>query len=367
MGSEIDKIHIIGAGIMGLMTARGLLAVGKDVVIYDKGEVGSESSWAGGGILSPLYPWRQSKAVTDLALRSQHLYPEIVADLLNQTGIDPELESSGMLILSVENHTKAHAWAASHRVKIRVAESSDLAKIEPALAKAQAKSALVFPEIGHVRNPRLIAALRADLLQKECEIRENSEIKEIVVTNGRIQKLITNQQEIEVRQAIVCAGAWTGKLLTNLGQGVPIEPIAGQMLLYKAEPGVVRNIILNKKRYLIPRRDGRVLVGSTLENAGFNKQTTEEARLSLQNSALELVPALANYPIEAQWAGLRPGSPLGIPYMGVYPGVANLWVCSGHYRNGLVLAPASAEFMVNLILEENKMLNQSEFALDRAS
>ena len=139
------------------------------------------------------------------------------------------------------------------------------------------------------------------------------------------------------------------------------------MLLYKAEPGLINHIILNKKRYLIPRRDGRVLVGSTLENAGFNKLTTDEARQSLKNSALELVPELANYPIEAQWAGLRPGSPRGIPYMGVYPGIENLWVCSGHFRNGLVLAPASAEFMTALVLDQKTGFSQPAFALNRAS
>lgn len=352
---------------MGLMVARGLLAAGKNVVIYDKGEVGAESSWAGGGILSPLYPWRQPASVTQLALRSQALFPGLATDLIKETGIDPELEISGMLVLSVDDQAKAHAWAASNRVKIRTANATEITNIEPGLADAQMSNALVFPDIGHIRNPRLIASLRADLLKKGCEFRENTEIVEIKRREGVVEKLATTKGEVKVCQVLVCAGAWTGKLLTGLGLTLPIEPIAGQMLLYKAEPGVVKNIILKNKRYLIPRRDGRILVGSTLENAGFHKQTTEEARQSLQNSALELVPALANYPIEAQWAGLRPGSPLGIPYMGVYPGVENLWVCSGHYRNGLVLAPASAEFMVELILGENKTLSYPEFALDRAS
>lgn len=352
---------------MGLMIARKLLLAGQNVVIYDKAKVGSESSWAGGGILSPLYPWRYPQSVTELALRSQAMFPAIAANLLENTGIDPELEITGLLVLSVDDHAKAHAWASRNRVKIRVAETAEISKIEPGLAPTQAKHALVFPDIGHIRNPRLIAALRADLLQKGTEFRENSEIIEIKVSDGIVHRLITTQGEVVARRVIVCAGAWTAKLLKKIGLGIPIEPVAGQMLLYKAEPGIVRNIILNNKRYLIPRRDGRILVGSTLENAGFSKRTTEEARQSLQNSALELVPALAKYPIEAQWVGLRPGSPLGIPYMGAYPDVDDLWVCSGHFRNGLVLAPASAEFMVTMILDKKTVLSQSEFALERAS
>ena len=352
---------------MGLMIARNLLAAGRQVILYDKGKVGAESSWAGGGILSPLYPWRYPQSVTELALRSQALYPDITRDLYKNTGIDPELEKTGMLILSVKDHGIVHDWADYNGIKIRVANQADIAQVEPNLSPSLTRQALIFPDIGHVRNPRLISALRTDLLQNGCELRENTEISVINLQANKLQKLVTSQGDINAKQVIVCAGAWTNQLLKGLGLGIPIEPVAGQMLLYKAEPGLINHIILNKKRYLIPRRDGRVLVGSTLENAGFNKLTTDEARQSLKNSALELVPELANYPIEAQWAGLRPGSPRGIPYMGVYPGIENLWVCSGHFRNGLVLAPASAEFMTALVLDQKTGFSQPAFALNRAS
>lgn len=367
MSSEKSKIHIIGAGIMGLMIARNLIAAGQKVIVYDKGGVGAESSWAGGGILSPLYPWRQPEAITRLAARSQQLYPEIIADLLSATEVDPELALTGMLVLTINDLEKAHAWAAKNLVKIRMFEDRGLAKIEPNLPNQFGSQALHFPEVGHVRNPRLIKAIRVDLLQKGCEFRENTEINDIKINGQNVQKLVTSEGEIEASKVVVSTGAWTGKLLGKLGLDLPIEPIAGQMLLYKAEPGVVRNIILKNKRYLIPRRDGRILVGSTLENAGFQKLTTESALHSLQESALEMLPELSKYSIEKQWAGLRPGSPQGIPYMGVYPDVENLWVCSGHYRNGLILAPASAEFMSNMILGNTTPDNRGEYSLDRAS
>ncbi len=352
---------------MGLMIARNLLAAGRQVTLYDKGKVGAESSWAGGGILSPLYPWRYPQSVTELALRSQTLYPDLTRALYNNTGIDPELTQTGLLVLSVADPGMAQDWADHNRVKIRVVGPDHVAELEPNLATTLTKQALVFPDIGHIRNPRLISALRADLLENSCELRENTEILGIISQKNKLQKLVTTQGDVNAEQVIVCAGAWTGQLLKGLGLGIPVEPVAGQMLLYKAKPGLVNHIILNKKRYLIPRRDGRVLVGSTLENAGFNKFTTDEARESLQKTALEMVPELAEYNIEAQWAGLRPGSPRGIPYMGVYPGIKNLWVCAGHFRNGLVMAPASAEFMTALVLDQKTNFSQPEFALDRVS
>ena len=260
MLSMNNKIHIIGAGIMGLMIARNLLAAGRQVLLYDKGKVGAESSWAGGGILSPLYPWRYPQPVTELALRSQALYPGIVRQLYKNTGIDPELAQTGMLVLSVADLGIIHDWAAHYHVKYRVSNQADISQIEPNLTPSLIRQALIFPDIGHIRNPRLISALRADLLQNGCELRENTEITAIDLHNNKPRKLVTTRGDINTEQVIVCAGAWTSKLLKGLGFGIPIEPVAGQMLMYKAKPGLVNHIILNKKRYLIPRLDGRVLV-----------------------------------------------------------------------------------------------------------
>lgn len=352
---------------MGLMIARKLIVAGKRVALYDRGKVGAESSWAGGGILTPLYPWRQPQLLTTLTLRSQALYPELVASLIKETSIDPELERSGMLVLAADDVAEARSWAGKNRVKVQVADHNQVGSVEPHLNTSLDLHGLLFPEIGHIRNPRLVAALYKSLLLEGCEIHEQSEITHLAIENRTIKSFTTTKGKVETEKVIVCTGAWTGQLLSKIGQQIPVEPVAGQMLLYKAEPGLIRNIILKDKRYLIPRRDGRILVGSTIEYSGFNKRTTAEARQSLEEFANTVIPEISRYPVEAQWSGLRPGAPLGIPFMGVYPNVENLWVCAGHYRSGLILAPASAEFMVDLILNRETFLQQPAFALDRAS
>jgi len=150
------KVHIIGAGIMGLMIARKLIVAGKRVALYDRGKVGAESSWAGGGILTPLYPWRQPQLLTTLTLRSQALYPELVASLIKETSIDPELERSGMLVLAADDVAEARSWAGKNRVKVQVADHNQVGSVEPHLNTSLDLHGLLFPEIGHIRNPRTI-------------------------------------------------------------------------------------------------------------------------------------------------------------------------------------------------------------------
>jgi glycine oxidase len=163
---------------------------------------------------------------------------------------------------------------------------------------------------------------------------------------------------------IVCTGAWSGDLLAPLGLRPEISPVKGQMLLFRARPGVVRTIHLAADRYAIPRRDGRVLFGSTVEHAGFDKSTSEEARKELHAIAVARYPALAACEIENHWAGLRPGSPSGIPFIGPHPALANLYVNAGHFRNGIVLGPASARLAADLVLGRGPDVDPAPYAVD---
>jgi glycine oxidase len=154
---------------------------------------------------------------------------------------------------------------------------------------------------------------------------------------------------LEADAFVVCGGAWSARLLAGAGAGLPVRPVRGQMILYRRPAGELPCIVLAEGRYVIPRRDGHVLCGSTLEEVGFDKTATTEARASLEASAARLWPVLAGQAPVAHWAGLRPGSPDGIPFIGRVPGSDNLWVNAGHHRNGLVLAPASARLLADLV------------------
>ena len=341
---------IVGGGVIGMMTALQLADAGHSVALVERGQCGREASWAGGGIVSPLYPWRYSKAISALSSWSEGRYPELAGRLLEETGIDPEYRQKGLLYLRVEDVDVALAWAREVAKPLNRIDADTLYAKEPNAAPGF-EGALWMPTLGSIRNPRLGQALRARLLQMpRVSLHEQCEVSALIREGAAIRGVATSQGAIRAGQTVVCAGAWSRALLAGIGVELPVRPVRGQMILFKAPPGLVERVVLKDGRYVIPRGDGRVLAGSTLEEVGFDKQTTREARESLHASALSIVPALAECPVEHHWAGLRPGSPDGVPMIGAVPTFEGLHVNAGHYRNGLVLAPAATRLLVDQLI-----------------
>lgn len=359
-------ICIVGGGIIGLLCARELVQAGQSVVVLDRAETGKESSWAGGGILSPLYPWRYSAAVTELARWSQGNFPGLIRDIIQNTGLDPEWVRSGLLIIGVEDGEKAEKWAEKYAISAKIVNSSEISHIQTGLS-APGQEAFWMPEIAQVRNPRLLAAIKRELSKKGVEFVEHDPVRTISHKNGKVTGVVTSIREIETDRCIIAAGAWSRDLCLGLDLDLDVKPIRGQMLLFKPVPGLLQRIVLKDNHYLIPRSDGRILVGSTLEDVGFEKGPTREAAEVLHQVALTLLPALEKSEIEAQWAGLRPGSPEGVPYVGVHPEISGFYVCTGHFRNGVVLGPASARLMADLILGREPILDPESYKLRRNS
>lgn len=353
---------VVGGGIIGMLTARELARAGCRVRIIERGVLGGESSWAGGGILSPIYPWRAPEAVTRLALWGQHHYPDLAAELIAETGIDPEWERSGLLVLDTGEAGRALGWAAQHHVALDIIDDSQrIVALEPACRPAE--RALWFPGVAQIRNPRLIRALRADLERLGVALCEHTAVAGIEHRDGRISGVRTDGDMFRADVVVVAAGAWSAQVLEAVGIRIDVAPVRGQMLLYRAAPGAVRRILLAAGHYVIPRRDGRVLIGSTVEEVGFDKQTTPGARSELRQAAETLVPGLARCDIEQHWSGLRPGSAHEIPYICPAPGLQGLYLNAGHFRNGLLLAPASARLMADLILGRSSGLDPEPYAL----
>lgn len=322
---------VVGGGIIGMLSARELARAGCRVRILERGPLGGESSWAGGGILSPLYPWRLPEPVTALAAWGQHQYPELARDLVSDTGIDPEWERSGLLVLDTDEADAAMEWATRQRVALELIEDSvRIAALEPACRPVE--RALWLPDVAQIRNPRLIRALRADLERRGVMLHERTAVTSILQRDGRIDGVRTERDTLCADIVIVAAGAWSGRVLNSLAIHVDIGPVRGQMLLYRAEPGLLLRILLAAGHYAIPRRDGRILVGSTVENAGFEKVTTADARAELRHAAESLAPRLAGCEIEHHWSGLRPGSASEIPYIGAVPEIPGLFINTGHFR-----------------------------------
>ncbi len=356
---------IVGAGLTGMLAARELRLAGARVMVVEQGEVGRESSWAGGGILSPLFPWRYPDPVSRLALWSLPRYPELTEALHRASGVDPELEPSGMVMPGVADEAGAHRWASRFEAALESVGPGELAAIEPRLAEGEG-GGLWMPRVGQVRNPRLLRALRITVERMGVEIRPSTPVTGLAIEQGRIRGVKTAGGTIGAGGVVVAAGAWTPRLLERLGQPGPhIEPVRGQMLLIGAEPGWLRRIVLTERFYLIPRRDGHILLGSTMERVGFDKSTTGRAREALWQAALEQVPELGRFPVVRQWAGLRPGSPEGIPYIGPHPEIEGLYLSAGHFRNGVAMGPASARLLGDLVLGRAPIVDPAPYRLDR--
>lgn len=341
---------IVGGGLIGMLTARELLAGGATVTLVDSSRVGTEASWAGGGIVSPLYPWDYVPAISALASWAQSAYPALTQQLHAETGIDPELNPCGLLMLNPDEPEKSLHWARTFGKEMQRVTADVVAGREPA-ATRDIREALWLPYVCNVRNPRLLRALRASLLQQPgFRLREHWPVRVIEpAADGRVH-LASDDESLLADRVVVCAGAWSANLLRAAGCSLPIVPVRGQMLLFDQRPGLIHSILLKDGKYLVPRRDGHILVGSTTEEVGFDKTITDDARELLLSHACDIAPALRDVPVVAQWAGLRPGSPGGLPFIGPVPGWQNLHVNAGHYRNGLVLAPASARLMADLLL-----------------
>lgn len=356
---------IIGGGIIGMLTARELSIGGASVTLLEKGETARESSWAGGGILSPLYPWRYPDAVTLLARHSQEHYADVTGELHADTGIDPEFIRSGLMIFNQEELDAGLSWAARWNQNVEAVDAAVASGLEPELAAPEPR-ALWFPDVAQVRNPRFTRALRADIERRGVVIRTQTPVTALTFAGNHVTGVETPRGKITADRIVVCAGAWTGELLGRGAGSLDIEPVRGQMILFHGTPGLVRHITLFEGRYAIPRRDGRVLFGSTIEHAGFDKKTTAHAREDLYAHAVALLPALRRLPIEHHWAGLRPGAPQGVPYIGVHPRAENLFVNAGHFRNGVVLGLASARLGADLVLGRDPILDPAPYAIDAA-
>jgi glycine oxidase len=360
-------ITIIGGGVIGLLTAREFLKAGATVAIIEKNELGQESSWAGGGILLPLYPWRQPDAITRLVIQSLKLYPALASQLAAETTIDPEWTPCGLLVTKNPDIEAAVNWCDANSILYRPAGADFFSTLNTIPDQP-----LWLPDIAQARNPRLVKSLKQDLVNKGVTLIEHCELTAVTFDKNRIAAIGTTSGRLPVNRLIIAAGAWTGQLFRQFfpstnNDAPKITPVKGQMLLFDAEPETLSYMVLDGDQYLIPRRDGKILAGSTVEQVDFNKTATQEARDRLSAFAFNLLPSLKKFPVIKHWAGLRPGTEHGIPYIDKHPEIGNLYINAGHFRNGLAMGPASAQLMADLVLGRPTQLAPEPYQLTNPS
>jgi glycine oxidase len=359
----LSDVVIVGGGIIGMLTARELHNAGIDVLLIERGPLGGESSWAGGGIISPLYPWRYSRSVNQLAEISKTIYPGLAQQLQDESGVDCELITSGLLFTDLDEQQQAEAWASEWSVKLQtVTHAQQIHQIEPEV-NAAIDCGLWLPDIMQIRNPKLVKAMKGSFETLGIRFLEHTPVAELVIEAGAIRGVNTASDSFTADKVIIASGAWSAGFIKD-EKNVAVEPVKGQMIMFNGEPGLIKRMVLSSGHYIIPRKDGRVLAGSTLERTGFDKTVTDDAMVELKRAAVEIIPALGDMEIERQWAGLRPGTEQGIPYICAHPDIDGLYINAGHYRNGVVLGAASVRLMVELVLGQKPSIDPAPYMLD---
>jgi len=357
-------VLIIGGGVIGLTSAYFLARAGVRVEMVDQGDLGHEASWAGAGILPPGSTAADLTPFDRLRSRSIAMFASLSVDLRERTGIDNGYLRCGGLELPGEDEAAAAEEWRGHGVAFEVVDRAAIRRMEPSLAPGP-DHAYFIREMAQVRNPRHLKALQAACTSLGVVLHPNCPVHGFVRQGERITAAQTGLGLRPASRFLIATGAWTDDLLTPFGWRPGIQPIRGQIALLDTGASLLQRIICRGKRYLVPRADGKVLAGSTEENVGFDRRPTEAAIAELRLLASELVPALASATLERSWAGLRPGSRDGLPFIGPVPGVTNLFVAAGHFRSGIMLSPGTALAMKELLLEEAPSMPLEAFRLDR--
>ena len=364
-------VVVAGGGVLGLSAAYARAREGLSVAVLDRREPGREASWAGAGLLPAQSDPDRRPSHPTLALRawSARLYPEWSAALREETGIDNGYRRTGGVDVArteSEEHalrTTAGRWRVEGIAHERLAPA-DVARVEPALA-SDLRAVYFLPDRAQVRNPWHLRALAAAVEKRGGLVAARRGVEGFETAGDRVTGVRTAGDPIAADAVVVAAGAWSGALLEGIGVRAPTPPVKGQIVLLNGGRPLLRRIVEHGKHYMVPREDGRILVGATEEDAGFDVLPTADAFRGLLDVAFGLCPVLADARVDATWAGLRPGSIDTRPYIGPAPGFRNLFVATGHKRAGLQLSPATAEMIADLVLGRPPRLDPSYFRLDR--
>jgi glycine oxidase len=362
--AEHADVLIIGGGVIGLTTAYYLAQAPVRVHVVEQGDFGRQASWAGAGIIPPAHPAHARTPFDRLRALSSTIYPILSEELRARTRLDNGyVVCGGIEVVAAGEASDVEEWG-SEGVLCRALNRPAIHDLEPDLDPSLDR-AYHLPEMAQVRNPRHLKALLAGCVALGVQLSPYCGVHGLLTQDRRIEAAQTDHGRIEAGQFLVCAGAWTDALLQPLGWQPGVRPVRGQIALLNTGVPRVRPILLHGKRYLVPRPDGRVLVGSTEEDAGFDANPTAGAVAELLAFATALVPSLARARVERCWAGLRPGSADGLPYLGDVPGWDNLYLASGHFRSGIQLSPATGLVMKELLLGQTPSVPLEAFRLDR--
>lgn len=351
--SQTAEVAIVGGGVIGLAIARGLALRGaRDVVVIEKNELGREASWAAGGILAPQVEAHEPDDFFRLACAGRDLYREFAHELETETGVQVELDTTGTLYVAL-NETdelelqRRHAWQERNHLRVEWMNGDEVRRAEPSLSTST-RSALLFPDDYQIENRKLLEALIVANRRLNVRLLEACQVTRLLNDGGKTTGVQTSRGAIHAAAVVMAAGAWCSTIDTP--EPIEVEPIRGQMLCFDAGPQFARHVLYSSRGYLVPRQDGRLLAGSTADQAGFDKRVTEAGSEIIKSMAFEIAPSLHHRPVMDRWAGFRPRAADGLPVLGRSPTIDGLFYATGHYRNGILLAPITADLIAEAIV-----------------
>ena len=358
-------VIIVGGGVIGCAIAYYLAEAGTQVTILERGEIGGEASGASAGILAPLELTLEQGSLLDLCLASMPLHPSLADTLRQESGIDVEYLRSGILrvALSDEDADDLHALVEHQRPQgvMQWVDAEALRRLEPRLAAA--RGGVYSPHLHQVNPHRLTQALAQAAVARGAALRQGGAVTGFVTSGSRVTGVRTGEGRMMAGHVVLAAGSWTAALGRRLGATLPVRPMRGQMLAFADFSSPLRHILLGEDRgYLAPKANGFLFVGSTVEDVGFRRNTTAKGLAGLRRMAATLVPSLAYAEVASDWAGLRPGSPDGLPILGPVPGWEGVSVASGHFRKGILLAPITGRLMAQWLTQGRTEISLEPFS-----
>jgi glycine oxidase len=344
---------VIGGGAIGLSLARELQKRGRKVLVVERGEPGREASHAAGGMLAFCEP-HLAPPLRALALESARIYPEFVGEIEAESGLGVDWRREGCLAL---DHDEPGLPGC------RRLSADEVRTLEPRLRAVNA-TWQYWPE-SSVDPRALVAAVEKAARVCGVEMITGEAVTSLQRSDGQATGVETARGQYDAPVVVNCAGAWAAQIDTGSAAVAATRPVKGQMLAVRPATPVLRHVVRTPQVYLIPRSDGRIVIGATVEEAGFDKRTDPAVIQRLHDAAAEIIPELGEAKIVEAWAGLRPGSPDGMPILGS-TAVEGYFLATGHYRDGILLAPVTARVMSDLIDGRRLVVELEAFAVERA-
>lgn len=361
LGERAD-VAVVGGGVAGLAAARELARRGLSVAVLEDGRAGSASR-AAAGMLAPQAEADGADELFELLCASRDMYTDFTAAVSAESGISVEIEFTGTLYLALnegdeEEVERRFAWQSGAGLEVNRLTARQARQLEPNVSP-DVRVALRFGRDWQVEGKRLAVALDAAAEARGVRIIRAVEARGVLVEGGRAAGVVTSEGEIRADAVVFAAGAWNSWLYKFSGGGSShpsddprVEPVRGQILCYQQpdpDRPLFRHVVYGPRGYLVPRREGRLLAGSTTEHARFDCRVTEEGARSIAARAAELAPGVAALEVVDSWAGLRPRAADGLPVLGESADVRGLFYAAGFYRNGILLAPAAGEIVADLV------------------